>query len=389
MLSLAAAGMSLVFSGAAAADTLRQAVAEGKASGDIRYRYEYVDQDGLAEQAGASTIRTLLGYATGPFYGAGAFVEFEDVSVLGAERYNSTLNGKATYPVVADPEGTEVNQAFLEYSAIADTRLRAGRQRIIYDNARFIGNVGWRQNEQTYDGVAIVNKSLADTTLNYAYLTNVNTITGVNLESDALHLLNASYGGVKVGTLTAYAYLFDFETATDSQTLGVRFSGAADMSEGVKAVYAAEYASQSDYADAPSTVDADYMLVEAGVGMKATTFKLGYELLSGDGVYSFQTPLATKHAFNGWADKFLTTPANGLEDLYFSVESTVKGVKLAAIYHDFSADQGGSDYGSEIDLLAATKLAKDYSVGIKYAGYSADGFATDTDKLWLWAGTSF
>lgn len=386
-LALAAAAMALPTAGSA--ESLRDAIAGGKTSADLRYRYEYVDQDGIAQQAGASTLRTALGYLTKPWYDAGAFIEFENVSVVGEERYNSSVNGKTGYPVVADPASTEVNQAFLEYAGLAGTKMRVGRQRIIYDNARFVGNVGWRQNEQTYDGVAVVNTSLADTTLNYTYLANVNTITGANMESDALHLVNASYAGLKAGTLTGYAYLFDFDAATDSQTLGARFGGAAAVADGVKALYTVEYATQSDYADAPSSVDADYLLMEAGAGIKAVTIKVGYELLAGDGTYAFQTPLATKHAFNGWADKFLTTPANGLEDLYFSVESTVKGVKLAAIYHDFSADQGGSDYGSEIDLLAATKLAKDYSVGFKYAGYSADGFATDTDKLWLWAGTSF
>ncbi len=389
LLSLAVAGASIALPAAVSADTFRQAITEGKASADLRYRYEYVDQDGLTQQAGASTLRTALGYATKPWYDAGAFIEFEDISVVGTERYNSSVNGKTGYPVVSDPAGTEVNQAFLEYAGVAATKIRLGRQRIIYDNARFIGNVGWRQNEQTFDGFSIVNKSLADTTLNYAYLTNVNTITGANLESDALHLINVSYGGLKAGTLTAYAYLFDFETATDTQTLGARFNGSTAVSEGVKTVYAVEYASQSDYADAPSTVDADYLLVEAGAGIGASTIKVGYEVLSGDGVYAFQTPLATKHAFNGWADKFLTTPVNGLEDLYFSVESTLSGVKVAAVYHDFTADQGGADYGSEIDLLAATKLAKDYSVGVKYAGYSTDGFSVDTDKIWLWTGTSF
>lgn len=388
MLSLAVACTSTMAT-AGAAEAFRQAVADGKATIDLRYRYEYVDQDGVADAAGASTLRTALGYLTKPWYSASAFIEFEDVSVIGSERYNSSLNGKTNYATVVDPAGTEVNQAFLEYAGIANTKLRAGRQRIIYDNARFIGNVGWRQNEQTYDGVSLVNKSLADTTLSYAYLFNVNTITGASLESDALHLLNAGYAGFKPGAVSAYAYLFDFETATDSQTLGARFAGSTPVSERVKAVYALEYATQSDYADAPSTVDADYLLIELGAGVGAVTFKVGYELLSGDGSYAFQTPLATKHAFNGWADKFLTTPANGLEDTYLAAESTVKTIKLVAVYHDYAADQGGADYGSEVNLLASTKVAKDYNVGIKYAGYDADSFATDTDKWWLWAATTF
>ena len=39
---------------------------------------------------------------------------------------------------------------------------------------------------------------------------------------------------------------------------------------------------------------------------------------------SFQTLLATLHKFQGWADKFLTTPPNGIRDLYGSAGYTLK-----------------------------------------------------------------
>ncbi len=81
---------------------------------------------------------------------------------------------------------------------------------------------------------------------------------------------------------------------------------------------------------------------------------------------------------------FLATPGDGLRDLMFSLGGKAAGIKLLAVYHDFSADQGSDDYGSEIDLLAAKKFARRYQLGIKYASYRADSWKTDTDKLWLW-----
>ena len=123
--------------------------------------------------------------------------------------------------------------------------------------------------------------------------------------------------------------------------------------------------------------------------------KVGYEVLGSDnGRGSFQTPLATLHKFNGWADKFLGTPAGGLEDLYGSlsykvgVDGPLKGMKFDAVYHDFSADIGG-DYGSEIDLQVSKKFGKNYYAGLKFAHYSADGFATDTQKIWFTLGASY
>jgi len=54
-----------------------------------------------------------------------------------------------------------------------------------------------------------------------------------------------------------------------------------------------------------------------GALLAGLTGLVGYEVLEGNGAIGFATPLATLHAFNGWADMFLTTPANGLKDLYF------------------------------------------------------------------------
>jgi len=128
------------------------------------------------------------------------------------------------------------------------------------------------------------------------------------------------------------------------------------------------------------------------------TLKLGYEVLgSDDGDVSFTTFLVTLHKFNGWADVFLGgsfDPAampDGLEDVYISVSGKLAEYNLAAIYHEFSSDEGSDDYGSEIDLQASRKFGKHYNGGVKYASYSDDGFnaAGDVDKLWAWVGMSF
>lgn len=366
-----------------------EALTGGTPNFDARLRYETVDQAGFTEDAEALTLRARLGYTTGAYQGFSAMGEFEYTTAFDSERFNSTRNGETTYPVVADPDATELNQAYLAYAGFSETVLKYGAQRIKLDNDRFVGNVGWRQNEQTFDAFSIVNKSLSDTTLTYAYLTDVNSITDTSVDIKA-HLLNGSYAGLPFGTLTGYGYLLEYPGSLNSnKTLGLRFAGGSGISEGWKLLYAVEYAQQSDYKDGNPAIDADYNLLELGVETQGITAKLGYELLGADNYSGFETPLATKHAFNGWADKFLATPTNGLEDVYVSLGGAVAGVKLLAVYHDYSADQGGADYGSEWDLLAAKKFGKHYTVGTKYASYNADSFATDTDKFWLWGEVSF
>lgn len=380
-----------------AADSVTAALSEGKASLDLRYRYETVDQKGVTEDAKASTLRTRLNYTTGDFGDFSAFIEFDDVTALGDVKYNDATGlatAETAYPVVADPEGTEVNQANITYKGIEDTTIKLGRQRVIFDNARFIGNVGWRQNEQTYDALAVINKSLADTTIVYGYVSNVNRIFGEASSKGDIdtktHLLNVSYSGLDAGKITAYGYFLDLidSPAASNSTIGARFSGGTDVSEGVKALYTVEYATQSDYKQGASTIDADYTLLELGAKVKGVTAKIGVETLGAD-TSAFSTPLATAHAFNGWADKFLGTPANGLEDTYVSLSGKVSGVKLVGVYHDYSADKGGASYGDEINLLAVKKFGKNYKGLVKYASYSADTHATDTDKVWLMAQATF
>lgn len=397
---------SALVSARAQADDLAKALTEGDVSLDVRYRYEAVDQDGFSQDASASTLRTKLAYKTGIFYGFAGLVEIENVAEIGSDDdYNSTTNGNGAYPIVADPSGTEINQAALFYTGFDGTTLIGGRQKIVLDNQRFVGAVGFRQNDQTFDAVTLKNTSLDDLTVQYSYIWNVNRIQGDDHANgdwaSETHLLNAKYSGLGFGAVSAYAYLIDptevLNYGVASQTYGVRFAGKAAVAEGVKAVYEAEIAQQSDYGDNPTSYSALYYHGAAGLSASGFTAKLGYEVLGSDeGGTAFQTPLATGHKFSGWADKFLSTPANGLEDLYAAAiyqhsfgEGFVDQVKVMVVYHDFSANDGGADYGSEWDVVLNVGFYKNFYAEAKYADYQADTYATDTQKMWLAVGAKF
>ena len=100
-------------------------ISDGKLRLDFRYRYEFVDQDGFAKDAYASTLRTRLAYRSPYFSNFGFQFELDDVRSIGNDLYNSTRNGNTNRPVVADPDGTEVNQALILYRGIEDTFIRA------------------------------------------------------------------------------------------------------------------------------------------------------------------------------------------------------------------------------------------------------------------------
>lgn len=393
--AVGSAGLSLALPALAESGSLQDAVANGKAELTLRYRFENVDQDNNLDEANASTLKSRLTFTTADFAHLKAQVEVDNVVALGDDNYNSTANGVADHSVVADPEGTDINQAWIAYDGLDGTEIKYGRQRLLLDNQRFFGGVGWRQNEQTYDGLTLVNKSLADTTVTYAFIDNVNRIfgpDGANADLDtSINVLNVKYTGIEGATLVGYAYLMDVEdgSALSNDTYGVRLSGKAGGD--TKLLYTLEYASQSEHDDdTQAAYDADYYTVEAGVEAKGITAKLGLEVLEGDADAGkgFQTPFATLHKFNGFTDQFLGTPPDGIEDLYASVSGNLAGFKLALTYHQFESEQGSSDYGDEVDLVVAKKLGK-LGLLLKYADYSADDWKVDTQKLWLQASYKF
>jgi len=404
-LSLLALVVATVVAGQASfatAGSFTQAFKTGDASGDIRMRYESVDQE--TKGADAMTVRTRLSYTTGSMDGFSATVGMEDVRVVAdMDEYNDATFGEyPTSSVIADPETTELDQAYIQYKSGGKKNglvAKAGRQVIAWDGQRFIGHVGWRQNRQTFDGLTTVYKADAFTA-KYAYISERNRIFSDTKDVDSAdHLLNLSYI-TPVGTLTGYSYMLTEDPAAgadvDIDTYGVSFKGAVSVDD-VKYLYALEYADQEKDVSGVSK-KAEYMLLEGGVAVSGITVKLGYEVLGSDqGTYGFATPLATGHKFNGWSDQFLGTPNAGLQDMYLSVATKVAGGKLAVIYHDFSNDEAtasGDDQGNELNVIYAKKFGKSYSAGVKYAAFdkgtsSSGKGGQDTDKLWVWIGAKF
>ena len=365
----------------------------GKITLDTRLRYEDVNDDSAARDAEALTLRVRLGYLTPDFEGFKAFVELESTTPLGDRDYKNGTGHGAGYSVIADPDNNEFNRGWVSYSGFDNTQIKLGRQRIILDNARFVGNVGWRQNEQTYDALTVVNTSLQDTQIVVGYVDNVKSILGTNVEAE-VPVVNVKYSGLPFGDLTGYGYFIDYDNSmiTDRDTIGLRFNGSTAVSDGLKVLYTAEYAQQEVDRAIASNEDLNYYLIEGGLSFSGIAAKISHEVQEGNNGASFKTPLGTNHAFNGWADQFLVTPGDGLEDTFLTLSTNVAGVKLAAIYHEFDAEDSSIDYGDELDFVAVKKFNKNYKVLVKYATYSRGDVASgksDKDKFWIQGEVSF
>jgi len=378
--------------------TFGEALTQGKPLVNLRYRFENVDDDNFDDNGLASTLRVGLGYSTKEWKGFSITAEIQSVLDLGYENKHNDKgagdhwNGVTDYPVIADPAVTNFYQGFLAWKFAGSSKLKFGRQPILLDNVRFVGNVGWRQLHQSFDALRFTTGAIPHLTLNYAYVWNQNRIFGDSKKMNT-HLLNLGGKLAKHNTLKGYAYLVDYDNVADSGastlTFGVHDEGSVPF-DSWKLLYDAEIAKQSDAGDNPNNVDAWYYRGVVGAGVGGFTAKLAYEVLEGEpGKGSFNTPLATLHAWNGWADMFLKTPANGLEDFYLTIAYKTGGWKLAAIYHDFSADTGGAHYGNELDLVASWKSSWKQVFALKAAMYDADEYARDVSKLWAYTSWKF
>ena len=408
MMSMVAAPliMSSMVSVASAADDGFNILSDVKFKGEVRPRYEFKDNSGSALDAGNSfTNRTNLNIQ-------GTLLEVDGLNAtleLNAVNDLNTLDnvGQQT---AGEADVAKMSQANIAYTVSGVTGI-VGRKTVNLDNQRFIGSVGWKQNFQTLDlaAVAYGNDNLS-VLLAYVYGVNAIGDSGYGTKGQVYNGVTASGGTSSVALnvsykiadpikLTAYGYLL----GSVSDTYGISATGDVKLDDSMKLDYRAEFAVQKDSSleydnlgPKSTNVDANYYNLDVGANLSGILLGANYEVLgAGNDTAvngSFQTPLATKHKFNGWADQFLKTPAGGLQDLNLRAGYKAKDFgKVLAVYHMFSTDEemaGKSDLGSEFDAVYVNKIpgVSGLTGMVKAAFYSGGDVATYTDDqtmAWL------
>lgn len=431
--------------------TFLDSVKEGKPMTSFRLRYENVQQDGNGpagtpfatkplEDANAFTLRSLIGWQTSPFHNFSFAAQLINVTKLNDDYNDGTafspaINAgsnqpdKLGYAKVVDPDQTNINQAYIDWTGIKNTKFRLGRQQTNLDNVRFIGDIGFRQVMQVFDGISVTNKSIPDTNVYAAHFESVNQINTRYRTAGALDIFNAKYSISGTEGVTGYGYFSKFDdlgfgnawfgagnpTANQSnKTLGLRLDGIHPFSPNFRAAYTAEYAKQTDYSGGDARIDAHYMKLGGGVGFDAFNIRIDQETLSSNnGKFAFQTPFGTNHLFQGWVDKFLATPRQGIKDTFVTATYRLDDFLFFADYHVINSDENfytvgsgasknGSKYGTEWNASVTYNVNPNIMTKIEYGKYSeSDNYAAaantvnttagnagrirDTEKLWLTA----
>jgi hypothetical protein len=371
---------------------------------DLRLRHESTRESDKPRQAEAATLRARFGYRTGRFSGFSALAEADVLHHIGTKRFSNGVDGRADYPVVADPDMVALNRLQLDFATHlaaspngpADLDIVLGRQVVIFSDMRFVGNSAWRQHEQTFDAVSVVSTSLPHTNITYSYVTRVNRPLGPHtaaghLDSDS-HFLNVLYAGLPNVRIEGYLYLLDFEQAPalSSASYGVRAEGSFDLGGGVGVNFGGAIARQRDYGRNPLSIDLGDYRADGGFSFGGFSGLMGYEVLEGNGTIGFQTPLGTGHQFQGWAETFTSKPPDGVKDFYLKASYTMSAMPLlqrvtpSLAYHDFSAQHVRGDYGSEWDTGLQAQLDDRLTLDLAYADYRAAGPFPDKRSFWVY-----
>ncbi len=361
---------------------------------NLRYRYEQNSSDNtLLNTANASTVRLQIGYLSPVIHGFQGYIQYENNQSVIDDEYDSSRNNKTLFEKITDPQQGVLGQLWIKYTGFDKSEIKLGRQPIQLNNERFLSGLNWRQMQQNFDGLLITNESFAHTKINLGYIVKRQAIDAT-IQSLQFPFVNINYNFSNYGNLAAYALFMDFNEKHDdsNQTYGIRFEGQQQLTDTIKATYLAEYAHQRDYVQSPVKYTANYYHLTGSITALGITAQAGVEQLGGKGAgKTFDTPLGSLHAFNGWTDQFLVTPDEGLRDMYGSLAAEVAGLKVTGVYHKFTDDTGKHHLGDEWNFLLSYDFSKHYSVLAKYAYFGADAASAkfDTQKFWLSAEVRF
>ena len=229
------------------ADNLGQALISSKGDLMLRWRYEDVTDDipdasplSDTDKAYGSYGRIAAGLTTGRWHGFYARVQGEMGIQIGSDKalnldddfrvppppaVNRINEG---YAIIPDNEFTEWNEAYVGWRAASggcpnspdpcngNLSFKLGRQEVIYDNHRWVGNVLWRNNFVSMDAFRADFTPVKNLNVSVTYVDTVRRLFGSDsifykYEMDDSYFLNGSYTFQDIGKLTLYGYLLDFD----------------------------------------------------------------------------------------------------------------------------------------------------------------------------------
>ena len=423
-LSLAAIVVAGLASSSFAADTLADAFKNGKVNGELKAYYFSEDRpdgagaDGIFGNAddtksGRNDIFTtgvMLGYKTAPLYGLTLGLTFQGSASPFADKGAKGNDGDtANFASDMYGSGAVLSEAYVAYN-IGKTTAMVGR---MFLDTPLVSGSGSRIIKEAFEGAAIINTDLPNTTLIAGYVqkfqsrTNGNgdvgkftktfatgSSVGVGIDNGAYTLaaINKSVAGLTLTGAYAYADVFLSPTVLDG---GLNIGYVEALYEGKAGSIGYVLGVQDYYNNFQDSKTADDTIntfaVKAGLSFKGLNATVAYSQTSDDAVAG---GAIVSGLGNGadllYTDAVINSPGYTrdtkayMADLNYDVTSALNlGARYVEIKDDFNDGKGSftSVYGYyKCDVLKGLKL------GLEYENQGKD---LDGDDIWVKANYKF
>ena len=305
-----------------------------------------------------------------------------------------------------------IYEGYGKYKFSAKSNLKVGRMALDYDNARFMGNLGWAMQARSHDGMLYETKfdSAGTTTLHggfffnqdgttpeYAKLVGIDKAPG-NYKAMAYLWFNKKFGKSSMSLLAHN----NVNQGADLKHIPIQTVGGVGnlvLSDkttlGVETYYQGSVSSDVHAA-------AFFGSVNAKLSLGKLTVTPGVEYMTGaDGdVTAFNPMYGTNHKFNGFMDYFYVGNGHGnvgLVNPYLQTKTKLSEKSfLLANVHGFMSqvDIGDNFLGTELDLVYVNKISKEviFKLGTSFLSATDSmkaikGGAADQSSLntWTWA----
>jgi len=364
-LSLAAIVVAGLATSSFAADTLADAFKAGKVSGALQ-GYYWTRDNGTTD-ADIFTSGLDISYETGKYYGLAFKATFQGTSSPFAD-----ADGKAMFAGDEYGSGAQLSEAYISYS-MKNTTALVGR---MYLDTPLVASSGSRVTKQAFQGIAVINTDLPNTTLIGGYVykfqprTNglggigefsrigtdgAYTIAAIN-KSIAGLTLTAAYADVIDAAVVAYAeasyeakasgftygvaaqyYYTDYDAGTDTNLFGVKATlGMGDFS------FVAAYSKTDDAAGVTPGLGGGADLAYTGSPLNSDSYAADTEAYKIGASYAIMknANLGVSYTVN----EFFTTENSFIAlEADYAFEGALKGLSAAFTYEDQGKDANGNE----------------------------------------------
>ncbi|MDD2529451.1 MAG: alginate export family protein [Lentimicrobiaceae bacterium] len=326
-----------------------------------------------------------------------------------------------------------LHQAWGEYFFTPTLSIKLGRQELVYDDSRILGNVDWAQQGRSHDiGLLKYEKNAWKVHAGVAYNQDQEKLSGRiytiegNYKTMQLLWINRHAGDLNLSVLFLNNGKQDMETDANeeisyttrySQTIGATGTYSINPVQLNASIYKqmGKEMGNKDMDALMFAINAKWSITES------LSFTPGFEYLSGTSqndaidpthneINSFNPFYGTNHKFNGHMDYYYVgNHINnvGLQDLFLKINYGKARLSLGADFHFFSAaadinnpanlsETMDSNLGQELDLYIGYKLAAGVNLNVGYSQYfttestiALKGGNKDETSNWAWASITF